>query len=125
MSAIERRPVDDGDANNEAKSNRLSVASERTPSPDLQVKSDGPFVAFSGLELNRVAFIEVLYLIARRHAAAVKENLLAPIIRSNEAKALCSDYFLDSASHNQLLLEHSQNGIVFRPDVLTIKSHLT
>jgi hypothetical protein len=68
-------------------------------SPNLQVKSDGPFLPFSSLKLHCVAFIEVFDLIARCHAAAVKENLFAAIIRSDEPKALWSDYFLDSASH--------------------------
>jgi hypothetical protein len=93
-------------------------------SPDLQVKSDGPFVAFAGLELNRVTFIEVFYLIARRHAPPVKENLFATIIRSDEPKTLWSDNLFDSAGHNDFSFNVA-NPISFHGDVLTIKLHLT
>lgn len=76
-------------------------------SPNLQVESDGPFLPFSSLKLHCVAFIEVFNLIARCHAAAVKENLFAAIIRSDEPKAFGFNYFLDSASHNNFLLTHA------------------
>jgi hypothetical protein len=65
------------------------------------------------LELNRVAFIEVFYLIARRHAAPVKENLFAAIIRSNEPKALWSDYFLDGAGHKISPRAESTQNCIF------------
>jgi hypothetical protein len=65
------------------------------------------------LELNRVAFIEVFYLIASRRAAPVKENLFAAIIRSNEPKALWSDYFLDGAGHKISPQEASTRNCIF------------
>jgi hypothetical protein len=78
----------------------LGAAGEEIISPNFEVKSDWPFFSFSGLELHRVTLIEVFYLVARRHAAAVEENLFAAIIGSNEPKTLWADYFLDSAGHN-------------------------
>jgi hypothetical protein len=60
------------------------------------------------LELNRVAFIEIFYLIARRHAAPVKENLFGVM----NPKPFGLIIFL-MVPVIRFLLEQSQLGIAF------------
>ncbi len=55
------------------------------------------------MELHRIAFIKILDLIARGQTPAVKENIFAAIIGSNEAKAFLPHDFFYGSCHDDLL----------------------
>ena len=71
-------------------------------SANFQIESNWPLITFAGLELDRVAFIHIFDLAARRQAAAMEEDIFATVIRFDKAKALISNDFLDRSGHNFL-----------------------
>ena len=82
--------------------NRTHKAIDGFLSANFQIEGDRPLVTFSGLKLDRVAFIHIFDLAARREAAAMEEDIFATVIRFDKAKALIPYNFLDRSSHNFL-----------------------
>jgi hypothetical protein len=81
-------------------------------SANLQIQGDWPLLAFSYLELHRVALVQILNLTARCKAAAMKENILAAVIRLYETEAFLADNFLDRAGHNFLSFSFLRRGLL-------------
>jgi hypothetical protein len=68
-------------------------------SADLQIHRDRSLFTFPDLKLNGIALVQILDLISRREAAAVKKHVFAAVIRSDKAKALLAYDFFDRACH--------------------------
>jgi hypothetical protein len=69
-------------------------------SANFQIESNRPLITFAGLKLDRVAFIQIFDLAARRQAAAMEEDIFATVIRFDKSEALIPNYFLDRSGHN-------------------------
>lgn len=65
----------------------------------LEVEGYGTFVAAAGLELDRIALVQILELDARREAAAMKKDVVAAVVGNDEAKPLISDNFFYRSGH--------------------------
>ncbi|MGH7768787.1 MAG: hypothetical protein ACREQP_15180, partial [Candidatus Binatia bacterium] len=65
----------------------------------LEVEGYGAFVAAAGLELDRVALVQILELHARREAAAMDKDVVDAVVWNDEAKALISDNFFYRSGH--------------------------
>jgi hypothetical protein len=71
---------------------------------DFQIESDRTLLPFSDLELDRITLIQVFDLISRGKAAAMKKNILATVIRRDEAKAFLPHDFFNRSGHKIFLL---------------------
>ncbi|HMF52133.1 MAG TPA: hypothetical protein VK603_25975 [Candidatus Saccharimonadales bacterium] len=78
---------------------------------NFQIEGDRTFVAFAGLELHRVAFVEVFKLTAWRETPSMKKDILAAVVRINETKALLTDNFLDCTSHRIFFLQNGKGQL--------------
>jgi hypothetical protein len=65
----------------------------------LEVEGYGALVAAPGLELDRIALVQILELDARREAAAMEKNIIAAVVGNDESKALISDNFFYRSGH--------------------------
>jgi hypothetical protein len=66
---------------------------------DFHVEGDWTLLSLSRLKLNGIAFVQIFDLATRREAPTMKENIVAAIIRSDEAVTFLSYDLLDRSSH--------------------------
>jgi hypothetical protein len=73
-------------------------------STDLHIERHRPFLSFSGLELDRVPFVKIFQLGARRETSSMEEDIFTAVVGDDKTESLLPDDFLYRSCHLYLLL---------------------
>src|SRR5919108_748208 len=81
-----------------------STSCDAFESADLHIEGNRPFLSFSGLKLDRVSFVKIFQLGARRETSSMKEDIFTTVVGDDKTKSFLPDNFLYRSCHLYSLL---------------------